>query len=96
MRIVDANVLLQAVNKQAPDHARAERWLDAALSGASPVGSTWIVLVAFIRLSTRPGVFAAPLTIEHALDVVDGWLGQPSAHVLQPTARHAKTIGDLL
>lgn len=62
MTLVDANVLLNAVNRSAPDHAVAKRWLDAALSGATPVGFAWVVLLAVLRLATRPGLFPRPLT----------------------------------
>lgn len=53
MRLVDANVLLYAVNSDAPHHEGSVRWLDSALSGPETVDFTWIVLVVFIRLSTK-------------------------------------------
>lgn len=96
MKVVDANVLLQAVNAQAPDHMAAKRWLDGALSGGSAVGFPWVVLLAFISISTRAGIFPSPLTVEEALAVLDGWLAAPAAHVVAPTARHASVLGDLL
>lgn len=40
MRIVDANVLLYAVNEDAPHHDVARRWLDDALRGPEGVGFT--------------------------------------------------------
>ncbi len=38
MQLVDANVLLYAVNRDAPHHAAARGWLDRALGGARTVG----------------------------------------------------------
>lgn len=96
MKLVDANVLLNAVNTSAPDHASARRWLDHALSGGAPVGFAWIVLLAFLRLTTRPGLFERPLTVDQAMDVVDGWLEPSPARVVHPTTRHAAVLAGLL
>lgn len=96
MKLVDANVLLNAVNASAPDHASARRWLDHALSGGAPVGFAWIVLLAFLRLTTRPGLFERPLTVDQALEVVDGWLEPPAARFVHPTTRHATVLAGLL
>ncbi|TAM88076.1 MAG: type II toxin-antitoxin system VapC family toxin, partial [Jatrophihabitans sp.] len=37
MRLVDANVLLYAVNADAEHHRASQRWLDSALAGADTV-----------------------------------------------------------
>lgn len=47
MKVVDANVLLYAVNESA-EHHEAAGWFDAALSGQSTVGFSWISLLAFL------------------------------------------------
>ena len=96
MNLVDANVLLHAVNAQASDHRVARRWLDASLSGASTVAFAWVVLLAFIRLSTRLGMFEHPLTLDQATGVVDGWITAPSARILHPSPRHSTVLADLL
>lgn len=96
MKLVDANVLLYAVNEDAPLHATARRWLDSALVGPDRVAFTWIVLLAFLRLSTHPAVFPEPLEIRDAAAIVEGWLGAPSAVVLHPTDRHIDVLSGLL
>ena len=85
MTIVDANVLLYAVNAASPQHARAKRWLDAALAGDARVGLPWLSLLAFVRIATHPSVFPNPLTLEQALDVVEGWCDQPSVVHPEPS-----------
>ena len=60
------------------------------------IGLPWIVLLAFLRLTTRPGLFQKPLSVNAAFDVVDAWLQQPSVTVPEPTARHLQTIRDLI
>jgi uncharacterized protein len=96
VRIVDANVLLYAINRSAPQHRPARSWLDRSLTGAEPIGLAWIVLLAFVRLSTHRAVFPRPLEIADAMDVVRGWLAQPAALVIEPTARHVDVLASLL
>ncbi len=48
----------------------------------------WVVLLAVLRLTTRPSVFARPLRTAEAFDIIDEWLAQPCALVLHPTIRH--------
>ena len=96
MRIVDANVLLYAVNTAAPRHAQARSWLDGALAGREPVGFAWTVLLAFLRLTTHPGVFPRPLAVGEATEIVRAWLAQPTAVVVEPTPRHADLLAGLL
>ena len=96
MRLVDANVLLYAVNEASAHHGEARSWLDAALDGREPVGFSWTVVLAFLRLATHPAVFPRPLAIDEATAVVRSWLAQPSAVLLEPTARHVDVLAGLL
>jgi toxin-antitoxin system PIN domain toxin len=96
MNVVDANVLLYAVNADSDRHTEARRWLDAALSGAAVVGFSWMALLAFVRLSTKSSLFPQPLTSEQAFDRIDAWLSQPAAVLVEPTARHAEIMRTLL
>ena len=96
MTLVDANVLLYAINRDAPQHAAAKAWLDNALSGGEPVGFAWVVLLAVLRLTTRAGLFPHPLTTTEATDLIAGWLAAPSAWIPQPADRHAEVLGELI
>jgi toxin-antitoxin system PIN domain toxin len=96
MILVDANILIYAVNTKAPLHRKARSWLESALSSTETVGLSWTVLLAFLRLTTRPGVFEKPLAPQVAFDVVDAWLDQPSVITVEPTARHARVMRDLV
>lgn len=96
MIIVDANVLIYAVNRDSKQHAAAHAWLDGALSSGEGVGFSWTVLLAFLRLSTNPSVFAEPLTDEQAAQCVESWLAQPAAVVVSPTSRHLGILRGLL
>lgn len=94
--LVDANVLLYAVNVASTNHRPARSWLDDALGGTETVGFAWTALLAFIRISTHPAIFPRPLAPATAMRTVQEWLRQPTASVVEPTARHADILGGLL
>lgn len=96
MKLTDVNLLLYATDTDAPRHREARRWLEESLSGSETFAFAWPVLVAFLRLSTNPRVFAKPLRPEEALDLIDGWLSQPPATIVHPTDRHSAVMRELL
>jgi toxin-antitoxin system PIN domain toxin len=96
VKLVDANVLLYAVNTDAPHHERSVRWLDDALSGSDTVAFAWIALLAFVRLSTKAELFPTPLSLDAAMDRVDAWLGAAPAVIVEPTVDHPRILRDLL
>jgi toxin-antitoxin system PIN domain toxin len=96
LRIVDANVLLYAVNSASEHHRASLRWLDRALSGADGVGFAWVPLLAFVRLSTKEGLFPSPLRPSEAMGQVADWLSAPSATMVTAGARHVDILARLL
>jgi uncharacterized protein len=96
VNLVDANVLLYAVNEDSQHHQAARSWLDHALRGATTVAWSWPVLLAFLRIATRPGIFPRPLPVPTALDIVRGWLAAPSSVVVDPTPHHLEILGTQL
>jgi uncharacterized protein len=96
VRIVDANVLIYAVNGSAEHHHSAQQWLDDALNGREPVAFSWTVLLAFIRITTHPAIFASPLSAQEAVAVVRAWLAEPLSVIVEPTPRHVDVLAGLL
>ena len=96
MILVDANLLLYAVNSAAAEHRAARDWLDARLSGTEEVGFPWPVMLAFLRIATHPGLFPRPLSIQTATGKIEAWLGQPVARVVDPSADHLGRFLELL
>ncbi len=96
MNLVDANVLLYAVNEAEPRHAEARAWLDTSLSDTEAVGFAWVVLLAFVRLSTKAGLFPRPLSVDAATRIVRLWVGEGPGIVVEPTARHLDVLASLL
>lgn len=66
------------------------------LSGDETVGFAWVVLLAFLRLSTNPQIFQRPLSPDRALDVAESWLRQPCVVVVEPGDRHTAVVRRLL
>ena len=96
MRIVDANVLLYAVNTAADHHEASRRWLDGVLSGGDTVGLAWVPLLAFVKLTTRHGLFPSPLTTDAAMAQVLDWCNAPGFLIVAPTLRHGDVLSGLL
>jgi toxin-antitoxin system PIN domain toxin len=96
VRLVDANVLIYAVNRSTAHHGLAQSWLDGALAGRETIGFSWSVVLAFLRLATHPAVFARPLTSEEAVAIVRAWLAQPSAVIIDPSPRHIDLVAGFL
>lgn len=96
MILVDANLLIYAVNSDASFHERARDWLEETLSGPTSVGLPWVSLLAFLRITTHPGIFARPMLSDAATRFVDGWLAQPFVEPVGPGAQHWPILRNLL
>jgi len=94
--LVDANLLIYAVNADSAHHEAARGWLEEALSSTMRVGLPWSVLLAFLRITTRSGIFERPLSVERALAHVDSWLDQPLVRPVAPGPSHWAILRGLL
>ena len=94
--IVDANVLLYAVDEQSSHHDGARDWLESALNGEERVGFPWATLLAFQRIITHPRAMTHPLGPDQAWSFVGDWLDADLAWVPEPGPRFRTVLGDLL
>lgn len=94
--IVDANVLIYAVDDQSQFHATARAWLDQALNGFERVGFPWASLLAFQHITTHPRATLNPLTPEGAWSFVTDWLDADLAWVPTAGDHHRVILGGLL
>ncbi len=88
MILVDANLLIYAIDSSSPHHQRARRWLEDTLSGTDEVRLAWTVILAFLRVVTNPAIVRRPLKPESALEYVDSWLQQPHVRTMVPGENH--------
>lgn len=94
--LVDANLLLYAVDEQSIYHDRARAWLEGALNGSRRVGIPWQSYWAFLRIATNPRALDNPLPPGAAWHLVEGWLDAPAAWVPQPSSGHREILGRLV
>lgn len=96
MWLPDVNILLYAVNPAATQHKVARTAIEKVLSEPAGIGLAWTALLGFMRLATRAGIFARPLTVDDALAVTRAWLEHPRAQVLHPGDQHHAVLARLL
>ncbi|MGF1647624.1 MAG: TA system VapC family ribonuclease toxin [Kineosporiaceae bacterium] len=94
--LVDANLLLYAVDRRSPHHPPTASWLTSRLEDPEArVGLCWPVLYAFTRLASSPRVMgdAAP-SVSQAWLVAQQFL-QGSARIVEPGPRHSAVASQL-
>lgn len=96
MILVDANLLIYAINEDLPQHRLAREWWESALSGEETVGLPWIVILAFLRITTHGRILVRPLSPEIALSYVQEWLDQPCTLAVAPGRAHWQVLRNLL
>ncbi|MGC9451874.1 MAG: TA system VapC family ribonuclease toxin [Oceanipulchritudo sp.] len=79
---IDANVLLFAVNSEAPEHPAALAFLKARKDDPDLLCLTWPALMAFQRIATHPFIFHNPLTPNQAWGNITALLNLPRARVI--------------
>ncbi len=94
--LVDANILLYAVDEESRFHPTARGWLERELNGPRPIGLPWMSLTAFVRLATNPRALREPLAPGDAWQFVEEWLDAPAAWVPAPGRGHQEILGRLV
>lgn len=93
--IVDANLLLYAVDESSAHNDAAASWLEDVLRGDSRVGLPWQTIGAFLRIVTHPRVVANPLTSQGAWAYVAEWLAVPVVWIPPATETTARVYARL-
>lgn len=94
--MLDANILIYAVDENSPLHRAAAAWLTSQLNGSRRVGLPWQSTAAFVRITTHPRIFPRPLTPATAYRRVAEWLATPVAWVPQPSPEYHRVLGRLI
>jgi uncharacterized protein len=94
--LLDASLLLYAVDERSPWHLSAAAWLEEALNGTQRIGLPWQTIGAFVRIITHPRVVTNPLTAPQAWGLVDAWLRADTTWIPAASERTAAILGDLL
>jgi predicted nucleic acid-binding protein len=96
MIAVDASVLAYAVNRFAPEHARAVRVVEALVNGDAPWALPWPAVHEFLGFVTHPHAVARPLGAGDAWAFIESLLGSASVRAIGPTERHAVVLAEVL
>lgn len=94
--LLDANLLLYAVDRTSPNHEAASRWLVKVLNGDRRVALPWQTIGAFLRISTHPRVTTHPLDGTLAWSFVADWLAADPVWIPPATERTAAVYEQLL
>jgi uncharacterized protein len=94
--LVDANLLLYAANRNAPEHEAARVWLDDRLNGTTRVGLPWPSLLAFVRIASNPAAMRHPVTPSAAWSQVREWLECDCVWTPLPGGRHGEILRPLI
>jgi uncharacterized protein len=87
MKLLDANILLYAYNRDSLHHQVCVAWLEETFNAAEPVALPWQTILAFIRISTNPRAQSRPLSSEDACRIVDQWLEHPNVTLVTAEER---------
>ena len=94
--LVDANILLYAVDEDSAYHTAAKEWLEDVLSGPRRVGLPWQSLSAFMRIVTNPRAVPDPMDPADAWEMVEAWLDTPNAWIPEPGHGYRRILGQLV
>lgn len=94
--LLDANLLIYAVDTASPFHARAAGWFTGLLAGPGRVALPWSSIGAFLRIMTHPRITTSPLTPARAWGCVEHWLSAEPVWVPPATARTATILGRVM
>jgi len=96
MILLDANLLLYAHEADSgSQHAAASSWLERLLETEQDVRVGLAALLAFIRISTDPRIYAQPRTPADAIGIVEALLARPNVAVAAPGDRHWAILADM-
>lgn len=94
--LLDANLLLYAVDESATHHRQARTWLSETLTSGRRVAIPWPTIGAFLRISTHPRVYAQPLDAAVAWAIMERWLAVESVWIPSESIKTAELLGQLL
>ncbi len=96
MLALDTSLLVFAINRFAPEHARAASVVERLADGERPWALPSSVVHEFLGFVTHPHAVARALRPLDALGFIDELLATPGVRLLAPGARHASVLREVL
>jgi toxin-antitoxin system PIN domain toxin len=94
--VLDANILVYAVNTSALQHSASRRLLEAALDPAAALYVTLQILCEFYSVVTNPKRIASAFTAAEATQMIADLLELPGLRVLATPSLAARKLAELL
>jgi uncharacterized protein len=79
---IDVNILLYASDAASPHWDRATKFLDQCASGTELCCLAWPTIMGYLRMSTHPAIFSAPLKPAEAVRNISALLDLAHVRVL--------------
>ena len=95
MILLDVNVLVYSVRKDAERNAEYRAWLDLVTAGPEPVGVAPESLGAVVRIVTHRRLWAEPITHHQAFTFVRSLRATPALTLLHPGDAHWEIFENL-
>jgi uncharacterized protein len=94
--LIDTNILLYAVNGDAPEHDPARSFLQKAIAAPGLWYLTEGICYEFLRVSTHARVFPQPLEATEAMTFLDSLIGTDRFEVLSAGADHWRWLREVI
>lgn len=96
MLALDSSVLAYAINRFAPEHARAAQVVEDLANGHLPWALPWPAVHEYLGFVTHPHAVARPLKPGDAWAFIESLMASESLRMLSPTERHGAVLAELL
>ncbi len=88
MLLLDVNICIYAMRRDASEHAEVSGWLTPLLTAEEPVGISDLVLSSLVRITTNHRVYAEPSKPAQAMDFCRALREAPAAVPVRSGPRH--------
>lgn len=95
MFVIDTNVLVYAVDRDAADHVACRTLVERCRAQAEPWYLTWGIAYEFLRVTTHPAIFRRPLSTRQAWGFLEAVFAAPGLGMLHETDRHAHVAAEV-
>lgn len=95
MKMLDVNVLLNAMREDLPEHELVRSWLQRVLDTGEAVAVTSAVASGAVRVVTNRRVFSEPYSVDQALSYMEQFLALPNVVRLDPGPRNWQIFSSL-
>lgn len=96
MFVIDTNVLVYAIDRDAADHEACRGIVERCRAQAEPWYLTWGIACEFLRVTTHPAIFRHPLAVKDAWAFLEAVFASPGLGMLVVTERHAHVAAEVL